>query len=152
MKRFIAFGLFLLVSLPMAAVEGGKVKYAGGTVPGIDSGATGELNTTSNTALIFQNSGTKLEIPYAAIQSSQYSRELARHLGFLPAIAVGLLRARQRRHFFHISYRDPNNVPQVAVFEVPKQMPRTLQAVLDARARQPVKSSPPCGCGDSGEW
>jgi hypothetical protein len=101
--------------------------------------------------LVLEHSGSKLEIPYAAIQSFEYSKEVTRHLGVLPAIAVSLLRARQRRHFFRISYHDTNSVPQVVLFEVPKHIPRALQAVLDTRAPQAVKPSRPCGCGtDSG--
>jgi hypothetical protein len=62
-------------------------------------------------------------------------------LGVLPAIAVRLFKVRQRRHFFSFSYRDSNNVVQVAVFEVPKQMPRTLEAVLQTRAPRSRKPS-----------
>jgi hypothetical protein len=76
----------------------------------------------------------KVEIPYASIESHKYSKEVARHLGVLPTIAVGLLKVRQHRHFFRISYRVPGAAAQVVIFEVPKQMPRTLEAVLQTRA------------------
>jgi len=35
-------------------------------------------------------------------------------------------------------------VAQVAIFEVPKHMPRTLHAVLDARSPRTDKSCRPC--------
>jgi hypothetical protein len=75
-----------------------------------------------------------LLIPYADIQSFEYSTKVTRHLGFMPAIAVGLVKMRRHRHYFRISYRGADVGSQVAVFEVPKQMPRTLRAVLQARA------------------
>ncbi|HUJ82233.1 MAG TPA: hypothetical protein VLW83_10130, partial [Candidatus Acidoferrales bacterium] len=94
------------------------------------------LDTTSETTLSFEYAGNKLLIPYAKIDSFDYSQQVARHLGVLPAIAVGLVRKRQRRHFIQISYRDESNVSRVAVFEVSKQMPRTLLAILRNRAPQ----------------
>jgi hypothetical protein len=143
MKRFVAFCFFLTLAFPALAVEGSHVMYIGGTAPGTDAGIVGHLDTTSDTALIFEHSGSKLSIPYDAIQSFDYSKEVTRHLGVLPAIGVGLVKMRQHRHFFRISYRDSGNVAQVAIFEVPKQMPRTLQAVLQTRSPQSCKPRSP---------
>lgn len=117
--------------------------YIGGTTPGIAAGTLGSLDTTSEVALIFEHTGSKLEIPYAAIESYEYSTEVTRHLGVLPAIAVGLVRIRKHRHYFRVSYRSPDGLAEVAVFEVSKQMPRTLQAVLTARAAK-AKACSPC--------
>lgn len=142
MKRFTAFCLLLVMSLPAGAVEDGQVMYAGGTVPALKEGVLGRLNTASETLLTFEYSGNKLEIPYARIDSFEYSQQVARHLGVLPAIAVGLVKKRQRKHFFRISYRDENNVTQVAIFEVPKQVPRTLLAFLQTRAPQACEVQP----------
>jgi hypothetical protein len=136
MKNFVAFCLLLSLTLPALAVEDGQVMYVGGTAPGLNASIIGRLDTTSDTSLIFESSGSKLAIPYDAIQSFGYLKEVTRHLGVLPAIGVGLVRMRRHRHFFRITYRDSGNVAQVAIFEVPKQMPRTLQAVLQARSPQ----------------
>jgi hypothetical protein len=143
MKKFAVFCLVLILSLPAVAVEDGQVMYVGGTAPGVNAGIVGRLNTTSETALIFEYPGNQLAIPNDAIQSFQYSKEVTRHLG-VPAIAVGMFRMRRHGHFFRISYRDSNNVAQAAVFEVPKHMPRTLQAVLETRAPRTCKPSLPC--------
>jgi hypothetical protein len=156
MKKTIAFCLLLIASLPALAVEDGQVMYVGGSAPGLTSGTIGRLDTTGETALIFEYSGTKLAIPYADIQSYQYSTEVTRHLGVMPAIAVGLVRIRKHRHYFTISYLDASHVAQAAVFEVPKEMPKPLQAVLQTKAPQaqhpalqtkptrPCKPSVPC--------
>ena len=144
MRKLVAFCLLLVVSLPVAAVDGQQVKYVGGTAPGLSAGVVGRLDTTSDTSLSFEYPGNKLMIPYESIESFDYSKEVARHLGVLPAIAIALLRIRQRRHFFRITFRGPNDVPQVAIFEVPKYMPRTLRAVLDARRPETDKSCKPC--------
>lgn len=141
MKKLAAFCLLLIMSLPAGAVEGEQVKYTGGTVGDLHAGLIGRLDTTSTVALAYEHSGNKLVIPYAKIDSFEYSVDVARHLGVLPAMAVAPLRRRQRRHFFRISYHDESNVSQVAVFEVSKRMPQTLLAVLQVRAPQGCKSS-----------
>lgn len=144
MKNIVALFLLLTLTLLAAAVEDGQVLYFGGTVPAFTAGLVGRLDTTSETALTFEYASNRLVIPYSAIESFQYTTEVTHHLGVLPAIAVGLLKKRERRHFFRISYRDANNVSQVAVFEVPKHMPRTLQAVLEARAPHKCRPYSPC--------
>jgi hypothetical protein len=145
MKSLVTLFLLLALTLPAAAVEGSQVMYFGGTVPALTSGLVGRLDTTSETSLAFEYGSNKLVIPYAAIESFQYTTEVTHHLGVLPAIAVALLKKRERQHFFRISYRDADHGKQVAVFEVPKHMPRTLQAVLEARAPQTCRPSSPCG-------
>lgn len=141
MKRSITFCLLLAFALPLAAVEGDEAMYLGGTVLSVRAGAVGHLDTTSEKALIFEYSGEKLLIPYADIQSFEYSKEVTVHLGVMPAIAVGLLKMRRHSHYFRISYSGGDAVSQVVVFEIPKQMPRTLQAVLQARAPQSCKAA-----------
>src|SRR5258706_15645171 len=146
MKSLVAVCLMVIVSLPAVAVEDSQVMYVGGTSPGVNAGVVGRLDTASEAALIFEYSGSKLVIPYDVIRSFEYSKEVKRHLGVLPAIAVGLLTKRRHRHFFRISYRDPNNVAQAAVFEVPKQMPRTIAGCPGDAGSANLQGIPPmCG-------
>ncbi len=140
MNKLMIFCLLLFHALPVLAVDDGHVMYAGGTVPGLPAGVVGRLDTTSEESLTFEYLGTKVLIRYSEIDSFEYSTEVTRHLGVMPAIAVGLVKMRQHRHYFRISYRSIDNVSQVVVFEVPKHMPRTLQAVLVARAPQACKA------------
>lgn len=135
MKGFLQFCFFLLLSMSACALEDGHAKYVGGTVAGVTAGTIVRLDTTSETSLTFQHAGDKVEIPYASIQSYEYSKEVARHLGVLPTIVVGLIKVRQHRHFFRISYRPEGAAAaQVVIFEVSKHMPRTLEAILQTRA------------------
>jgi hypothetical protein len=144
MTRFLAFCFVLVCYLPAVAVEDGQVMYSGGTVPGLNSGVVGRLDLSSESSLIFEHQGSRLAIPYAAIESYEYSKEVTRHLGVLPAIAVGLIKERQHQHFFRISYRDGEGVFQVAIFEVSKRLPRSLNAVLQERAPKACKVTAPC--------
>jgi hypothetical protein len=142
-KKILPYCFLLLLSASVSALENGHARYVGGTVPSLTAGTIGRLDTTSEASLIFVQAGNKLEIPYVSIESYEYSKEVTWHLGVLPAIAVRLFKARQRRHFFRFSYRDANNTVQAALFEVPKQMPRTLEAVLQTRAPRTGKPNWP---------
>jgi hypothetical protein len=150
MKKFAALLLLLTITLPARAVDDGQVVYTGGTLTALKEGSVGRFDSTNQSVLTFEYSGNKLVMPYANIVSFEYSREVARHLGVLPAIAVGMVKKRQRRHFFRISYLDESDVVQVAVFEVPKNMPRTLLPILQTRAPQGCKTAPFAVCGQLG--
>lgn len=153
MKRFTALGLLLVLvivfagALPAVAVENEEVMYVGGTISAVKEGVVGRLDTTSPTALKFDSPGGSFEIPFARFDSYTYSDETARHLGVLPAAGVAILRKRQHRHFFRISFHDENNTPQVAVLEVSKHMPKTVLAILQTRAPNACRSSVYDGCG-----
>jgi len=134
MRVVVALCWLLMAGGIAAAVENAQVMYVGGTLGTVKEGAVGRLDTTSVTRLIFEAGKERLEIPFEKIESYAYTEEVARHLGALPAIGAGLIRHRQRKHFFRISFRDESGVMQVAVFEVPKEMPRSLLAVLQTRA------------------
>jgi hypothetical protein len=140
MKKLAAIGLVLLLAWPPLAVDDGDVSYAGGTVENLKEGSLGKFDTTSSqTELVFVASSVRLVIPYANIDSYEHSQEVAHHLGVLPAIAVGLVKKRQRRHFLRVAYHDENKTPQVAIFEVPKKIPLPLLAILQQRAPQGCK-------------
>jgi len=144
MTKLLTFCVVLAFCLPAVAVQDGEVMYAGGTVPGLSSGVVGHLDLSFETSLAFEYTGSRLTIPYAAIDSFQYSQEVKRHLGVLPAIAIGLVKQRQHRHFFRITYRGEGGTAQVAIFEVTKSMPRSLNAILETRVPKPCKLHAPC--------
>ena len=147
MKLITAVGLVLVLSLSSLAADGSMVLYAGGTVPGMLVNSSGRLDFSSPSALLFDSTVGRLEIPYSSISSFNYDREVTHHLGVLPAIAVGLLASRRHRHFFRIAYREvahnPSGSVQVAIFEVPKNSVRMIQATLQARVR-PADYRVPC--------
>lgn len=137
--------LAMALSLPVLAVENEQVRYAGGTIAGAKLGAIGRLDLSSAENLMFEAPGTRLAIPYAAIESFDYSQVVKRHLGVLPAVGVTLIRHRERRHMFRISFRDANHVEQVAIFEVSKHAPVALQAALNLRVPHHCATAADCG-------
>jgi hypothetical protein len=134
MKKFIAVALILTFALPsFAIVEGSQVLYEGGTAPGIKDETMGSFDTSSEAALVFNGSGSTLTIPYAKITNFHYEEKLARHLGVVLTIAVVLLKHRQRRHILTVQYKDEQDAPRVAVFEVSKYAPETVVPVIESR-------------------
>jgi hypothetical protein len=151
MKKLLALFAVFAFAASAGTVDKEQVVYAGGSVLGLEAGVSGRLDVTSAEALTFASAGKTLLIPYAKISSFDYSREVAHHLGVLPAIAVGLLKKRERKHFVNISFTDDAGTARVAVFEVPKNMPRTLVPALRARVPGNCKSqnAGPCGAQNS---
>jgi hypothetical protein len=140
----------VLLALPACAVEAGQVAYTGGSLS-VVQGTVGSFDTTSPRALVFRfvgpgASSNEVDIEYKNIQSFRYTTEVAYHLGVLPAIAVGLLKSRERKHFLTLRFIDSAGVAQAAIFEVAKNDPPALLAILHARASQ-VCSSPMLNCG-----
>jgi hypothetical protein len=136
MRNLVRLLLLLSLGAPSFAAGDDPVIYAGGTVSPPKAGATCSLDLSSGAALRFTSSDGTLEIPYSTIESFEHSNEVAVHLGVAPAIAVGMVAARKRNHFVRITFKDSNQVAQVAVFQVPKAMPIFLMPMLEAGAPQ----------------
>ena len=162
-RRILASGLvasMVFFSEPAFAVSAGEVAYTGGTAANIPNGTIGTLDTVTADMLAFRykssSGASEIDIPYSKILNFQYSTEVAHHIGVLPAIAVTLVKKRERKHFFTISYSDPSQTTQVAIFEVPKGEPPVLLAVLRAKASQACGkvAANRCGgnLGQSGGW
>lgn len=145
MKRILLVAIAFLVLIPaLVAMSADDVVYVNGTASNVSANTAGKFDLTRPDSLTFEHSGKTFAIPYSSIESFDYSRPVTRHLGVLPAIAVGLLKQRQHRHIIRIAYKD-NSSSQVAIFEVSKQMPATLLAVLTSRVPKACNRAMNCG-------
>jgi hypothetical protein len=129
-----------LVGVPAFAVEAGQIAYVSGTLA-VPQGMIGSFDTGSPAALVFKYAApgggpSVVEIAYKSIGGFEYSTEVAHHLGVAPAVAVSLVKRRERKHFFTFKFTDASGVAQAAIFEVPKNDPPGLLAILNARAPQ----------------
>ena len=120
--------LSVVLVLPACAVEAGQVAYVGGSLS-VTQGTVGSFDTTSPTALVFRSGGSgagsnEIDIEYKNIQGFRHTTEVARHLGVLPAVAVGLLKSRKRKHFITIRFTDSAGVAQAAVFKLQRMIRR----------------------------
>jgi phosphatidylglycerophosphate synthase len=128
------------------AIEPGQAMYTGGTAA-IAQDNMGVLDFASPKALVFRYKKPdgmpgELDVDYTKLNSFEYRNEVTHHLGVLPAIAVGLVAARQRRYFFSISYTDETGAAQVAIFEVAKRDQPAVMAVLHARSPTACRLAP----------
>jgi len=140
MKRMVSILVIVMLSSTAFFATEGQVVYTGGTSK-VPAGTAGRLDTSPVDELVFESAGAKLSIPYKTVESYSEETKMAHPLGVLPIIAVGLVTRLHRLHYVRISYRDEANVAQVAVFEVPKEMPQVLMPIL--QARMPKKPAPP---------
>ena len=140
MRKILRLAMMLSVlvlgGLPALAVEGSEVELRSSTVPGTKTGVLGQLDITVPDRMIFRAPGSPdLAMPYANIVEFSSHEKLTHHLGFFPAMFVGMIKPRSKQHFLTISYRDNNDAMQVAAFEVAKDTPDILVSLLQARAR-----------------
>jgi len=128
--------ILVLSELPALAVEGSEVLLRSSTVAGTKTGVVGQLDITLPDKMIFRAPGSpELAMPYANIVEFSSREEVTHHLGFFPAMFAGMFKPRWKQHFLTISYRDSNDVMQIAAFEVAKNTPDILVSLLQARAR-----------------
>lgn len=149
-NAFFLFAFVFVTACCGAEVNGRQVAYVGGTASSVAVDAIGSLDLQRGDALVFGTASqpNAIAIPYAAMVSVSYRRQLTRHLGVIAGITVSLVRKRERRHFFDIAYTDEKGVKQTATFEVSKTEPQVVAAVLKARA--PKACGTTCGANDPG--
>ena len=141
MKRVIA-GLVLaamMMSVSAMAMDGPEVQYVNGTAPGVKEGSTGRLNTSLPKALEFEAGATGFSIPWDGVQTYKYCVENRFRLGVLPTIAVGILKARSKRHLVTIEWKDADGVAQLVTLETSRDDARGLIGMLRARSTQACK-------------
>jgi hypothetical protein len=134
MRRIVGIVLLLVLATNAFGVTGSEVAYIGGSVSGLKAGDVGSFDVSSATELVFTSNGERFPIAYDKIKKIEYRNEVTYHLGVAPAVVVGLIKQRERRYFFTLSYMDEAGVTQAAVFEVAKDAPRSLLPVFAARA------------------
>jgi len=140
MRVVVVLAMLSLYIAPVFSEEMKDIVYVGGSSKTPTIGSEGRLDVSTPNALTFRSEkagvATENAIPYAKIRHFEHYSEVAHHLGVLPAIAVGLVAKRRRKHFFTISYTDAQDVTQVMIFEVPRADSSALLAILRARAAQ----------------
>lgn len=147
-KLIVGVLLFGVLSTWMTAyaVETGDVEYVNGTVKGVPDGTMGSLDTSGKEVLEFRSAAGQFSVPYEEIKRVRCREENRFRLGVLPAIAVGLLKARSKRHFVTIEWEHPGGPSDVVTLDASKEKARGLLAVLRARAPQGCPDRPGQGC------
>ena len=127
-----------------AEVKGMEATYSSGTAPGVQPGVEGRLDTTSATALEFHSSSGDFSVPYVGITAAKYREENRFRLGVLPAIGVDLLKARSKRHWITLTWKDDRGVVQAAIFENSRENSIWLLTIVRVRAPQICSTKGDC--------
>jgi hypothetical protein len=139
-RRFVATALLVsFVAVPLAAVDGDKAAYMGGTLQ-VKEKAEGSFSTQSPTEVVFatKKNGT-VSIPYTSIESLEYGQKAGRRVAVAVMISPLALFSKKRNHYLTITYKDQAGVDQAAVFELGKDIVRTTLTVLEVRSKKEIE-------------
>lgn len=140
MRRIaVAFLIAALASPSVLAVGKDKVMYVGGTVP-VAPKAEGNLATTDDAKMVFvaEKGGGMIEIPWKKIEEAEYGQKVGRRVKTAILLTPLALFSKGRKHYLTVTYKDKNDEPQSAVFELGKETVRTTLAVVEARTGRKV--------------
>ena len=133
MAVLLLFGVLLQWTTAYAVVNG-DVEYVIGTVKGLRDGTMGSLDTSGKEALEFRSASGRFSVRYDEIKTVKCREENRFRLGVLPAIAIGLLKARSKRHFVTIAWRHDEDTSGVVTLDSSREKAGGLMAVLRVRA------------------
>ena len=133
MKSAVSTVLIVALFIPtlaMAELGSDKVAYIGGTTkdkvfPTVKKDVKGRLNTGDDQALMFIPDKKKLSvytIPYSKIIAIEYGQAVNQ-----------FVRLKIHQHYITIGYMDNNDQAQVAIFELGKDVARTILPILIVR-------------------
>lgn len=125
--------IFAVAALPLHAQKSGEAIYETGT-----SGTA--ANTTA--PIIASADGLRFEAPaplmiaYDRIDNAEWRKDVREHMGFFPAMFVGMVAAREHIYRLTLSYHNDSGVSQVAVFQVNRNDVISLSELLRMRVPQ----------------
>lgn len=142
--------ILLLVCQSMAlASESNNASYYGGTVTTFKDAkkaVEGRLITTDEKELQFTyNKNQTLAIPYANFIDMEYGQKSGRRVGAAVATTVLLgplglltLMSKKQKHFLTLGFKDNDGKDQVAIFQLDKNIVRTILPILETRSGKKV--------------
>ncbi len=151
MRRSATLAVILAMAgcnLMAYAADGMGVTYVSGTVAGMQRGVKGNVETEDAEHLVINANGRRLAIPYKKLRSFHCRQEVRYHLGVLPAIAVGLLKARSRVYTVLLEWDVDGQEPEVATLELSHRDQESLRDVLRVRAHQACGDWRLAACGE----
>ena len=131
----VAVALATFLSGAVLAVGRDKAMYVRGTLSAVKERAEGRFNTEPGTDLVF-SAGKKgsVAIPYAAIASLEFEEKerVVVIIGFAPPVSKRLF------YYLTIRYTDSEGKEQRGVFELGKDIVRTMLQILEARSGKAI--------------
>jgi hypothetical protein len=142
MARFQAAAAALLaifLSSEAMAVDKGKAKYVGGTVPGLKEKEDGAIDLKGEERLTYlQESAPIVEILWAKVEDVEYGQKAGRRVKTAIFLSPLALFGKSRKHYVTFSFKDEKDIDQAAVFEFDKDEIRMALAVIKARTGKEI--------------
>lgn len=121
---------FGVATLPARAQTAGNAIYETGTTQ-IAPNTSAPMIVAAD-ALRFA-APTPLTIPFEKIENAAWRKDVREHMGFFPAMFVGMVAAREHIYRLTVSYQDSRGSDQVAVFQVSRTDAISLSELLRMR-------------------
>ena len=123
MKRFVTVILCMVVPALMLAKDGGyKVRYDGGSLPGVKAGAELKVYIDSNQVRFAKDKTEVATVPASAITEISYGQDVHRRVGTAVAVGVftlgvGALTAlsKSKKHFVSLTWANGDQKGGLAV-------------------------------------
>jgi hypothetical protein len=122
-----------VAALPLHAQSAGHAIYESGTA-GTAANTTAPM-IVSPEGLRFE-APTPLVIPFDKIDDAAWRKDVREHMGFFPAMFVGMVAARVHIYRLTLTYRNEAGAEQVALFQVTRNEAITLSELLRMRVPQ----------------
>lgn len=131
--------LLVLSSLLQAGGPGDRVLYVGGTVAGVPSHSSAEIDVRDQDRLSLSLRDKAITVAWSDVNEIEYGLHVDRR--YLEAVLISplFLIAKKRTHFLTIGYTDPEGRQQAVVLEVGKSDIRQLLVSLEARTGRRVE-------------
>jgi hypothetical protein len=131
--------LLINTTAAFAGLDSKKALYVGGTIP-VTEGVEGKLDASDTTHLVFNpEKGGKYSLRYDTVTGLSYGQHAGRRVGVAMAVGVVALFSKKRRHYLTINFKNEEGKDQAVVFELGKDVTRTMIATLQARTGQKVE-------------
>jgi CDP-diacylglycerol--glycerol-3-phosphate 3-phosphatidyltransferase len=125
--------VFAVAALPLHAQKSGEAIYETGT-PQIAANTTAPMIAAPE-GLRFE-APTPLVIRYETIDNATWRKDVREHMGFFPAMFIGMFAAREHVYRLTLSYHSDSGVNQAAVFQVSRNDAIAISELLRMRVPQ----------------
>jgi len=139
-RLMLTVALVAALVLPLAAVDGDKAAYIGGTLSNVKEKSEGTFVVSGPTEIVFTiKKQAPITIPYSAVDGLEYGQKAGRRVGVAIAISPLALFSKKRNHYLTITFKDASGMAQSAVFELGKDLVRTTLTVLQTRTGKEIE-------------
>jgi hypothetical protein len=115
-----------------------KTMYVGGTIGSVKERTEGVSSAAGENVWTFDYKDGKLSIPYDKITELEYGQKAGRRVAMAILISPIALFSKKRKHYLTINYTDEGGKTQAGVFELGKDVIRTMLASLEARTGKQI--------------